>query len=339
MLGVRNINKLPDISQWKNDIFADYGGSDRKRGLISPEGNRYLIKYAETHTRKNDLDTSYVNNVLAEYLSSHILQICGYNVHETILASYKGELVVGCKNFTSRDEKLIEFGRFLRKHYDSGELDRVPDIEQIRHVLWTDEMLSPYAEKLWHSYWCRFIGDALVGNFDRHMGNFGYLVSEAGLGLAPIYDNGSTLFPALSEHGMDEVLSDEREILKRTLLFPKAALTVNREKVRYYDMLASDYVPELSEAVCTVVPCIARKMPEISAFIDAQDCLSEMRKSFYKTMLSSRFDYILSPAYERCLSRNFEPDAYKRLSLGKPYTEKHFESEYEEICLTNNIKH
>lgn len=333
MFGVRNVQNLPDISCWKNDIFADYGGSDRKRGLISPDGSRYLIKFAEAHTRKNDLDTSYVNNVLAEYLSSHILQICGYDVHDTLLACYNGELVVGCRNFTSEDEKLIEFGRFLRRYYDSGELGRVPDIEQIRYVFQKDEMLFPFAETLWRSYWCRFTGDALVGNFDRYMGNFGYLVSQSGLKPSPIYDNGSTLFPALSEQGMESILPDEKEILRRTFLFPKAALTVNGQKVRYYDMLASDYVPELSAAVCTMVPEIKKRIPEIDAFIDAQDFLSDIRKIFYKTMLNARFNYILKPAYNRCKSGKFDMDARERLVSGVPYTERDFDKKIQEARL------
>lgn len=332
MFGISNEESLLNIDDWEDDIFADYGGSDRKCGVISKDGKRYLIKYAETHMRKNDLDTSYVNNILAEYLTSHILSILEYPVHETFLATYQGELVVCCENFTSENEKLIEFGRFLRKHYDSGEIGRVPDADQMKHVFQTDRLLAPYAEDLWYSYWERFIADALTGNFDRHMGNFGYLVSKESVKPSPIYDNGSTLFPALSEQGMKEVLSQREEILKRTLLFPKAALTVNGTKARYYDLLSSNYVPELSVALRTKMRIIASRMPNVYHFINQQECLSDVRKTFYNTMLKARFEWILRPAWERCLSQNYDKDANERLCSGTDYTENMFKQEYENIC-------
>lgn len=122
MHGILHPAKLQNFDTWQRDRFADYGGSDRKDGLIAPDGTLYLIKYAENHTRKNELDTSYVNNVLSEYLSSHILSIIGYDVHETVLGTRNDEIIVACMNFVPKDQKLIEFGRYLRKRYDSGEI-------------------------------------------------------------------------------------------------------------------------------------------------------------------------------------------------------------------------
>lgn len=334
MQGIINDNALQKIDSWEADIFADYAGSDRKDGVISPTGKRYLIKYAETHTRKNDIDTSYVNNVLAEHLSSSILKIIGYPVHNTFLATRNGELVVGCENFTTDTVKLIEFGRFLRKHYDSGELGRVPDFKQIKNVLHNDPMLSPHEDELWQSYCERFVADAFTGNFDRHMGNFGYLVSrEKKLEPAPVYDNGSTLFPALSEHGMcNEILNNNKEILKRTLLFPKAALTVNGQKVRYFDMLSSNYDLAMSIAVHKMIPVIKKKLPEIMSFIQAQPYLSDTRQQFYQTILQARFDFLLQPAYECSATRQYNQGAYERLASGINYTEEMFEREYHRLC-------
>lgn len=325
--GIRYPSQLQNFDNWGKDRFADYGGSDRKDGLLSPDGTFYLIKYAEKHTRKNQLDTSYVNNALSEYLASHILSIIGYDVHETFLGTRDGEIVVACRNFVLEGQKLIEFARYLRKHYDSGEIGRIPDISQIKATLYQDEDLAPMADYLWKSYCRRFIGDAFLGNFDRHMGNWGYLVSKSGpVKPSPIYDNGSTLFPALSEQAMKtEILSDNREILKRTLLFPKAALLVNGQKAGYFDMLCSGYVPEISEAVRKIVPVIKEKIPEINQFIDDQEFLSDVRKKFYKTVLAARYHFLLEPAWEICSNENFSADARNRLQQGVPYTEAEFE--------------
>lgn len=338
MKGISNIflqkNSLPTLDDWSLDMITPYSGSDRKEGLIAPDGRRYLVKYAESHTRLNDLDTSYVNNVLSEYMSSHILDIAGFDVHNTFIGTRSQDLLVACENFTSGHQHLIEFGQYMRKHYDSGDIGRVPDIRQIDHVLHEDRVLCNDAEELWKSYWERFIGDALVGNFDRHMGNWGYITDTQAQKIyaSPIYDNGSTLFPALSEKAMQEdVLPFRKEILKRTLLFPKAALAVNGNKAGYLDMLSSGYEPSVTQAVIKIVPAILNKMPCIDRFIDDQNFLSDTRKTFYKTMLNARAEYILKPAFECCISGNYNLHALERLQSGTEYTEKDFELQYEAL--------
>lgn len=329
---IRLVNStLPALNDWSSDMTTAYSGSDRKEGLIDTKGDRFLVKYAEAHTRINDLDTSYVNNVISEYMASHILDIAGFEVHETFIGTRNQNLLVACKNFTSSHQYLIEFGQYMRKHYDSGDIGRVPDICQIDYVLHNDPILCDYADEFWDSYWKRFIGDALVGNFDRHMGNWGYITDTQSKTVyaSPIYDNGSTLFPALSEKAMREnILPFSKEILKRTLLFPKAALTVNGEKVSYLDMLSSGYVPSLNQAVKNVVPVILNAMPHIMEFIDTQEFLSNTRKIFYKTILESRAEYILKSSYECVTSGKYNEKAFDRLQNGIKYTEKDFESLY-----------
>ncbi len=335
--GIAYPTPLQDIDTWKPDRVANYTGSDRKDGLISPDGHRYLIKYAAMHTGQNDMDTSYVNNVLSEYLSSHILQIIGYPVHNTFLATRNQQLVVACKNFVPDDMELIEFGRYMRKQYDSAEIGRVPKHRQIKEILSTDPDLQ-MNPNLWNNYCMCFVGDAFTGNFDRHMGNWGYLVSKTDPdeppAPAPIYDNGSTLFPSLSSKAMKEdVLSDKKEIIKRTLLFPKAAMTIEKNKIAYLDMLSSDFDPEMTQAVGNMVPKIREKMPAIRKFIDDQTFLSDTKKTFYKTMLQARLDFILEPAYDACCTGNYRQSAYDRLKNDENYEPENFERDYETLCM------
>ena len=42
-------------------------------------------------------------------------------------------------------------------------------------------------------------------------------------------------------------------------------------------------------------------MNKINHFIDNIDDISDIRKTFYKTMLQKRLDLILTPAYERAV--------------------------------------
>lgn len=318
---------LPTFDGWKPDIRANYGGSDRKNGLIGPDGARYMVKYSEKQAPRNDLSTSYVNNVVSEHISSRILGILGYPVHETALGTLGGEAVVVCRNFVPPGGELLEFEKFMRRHYDSHDIGRVPRIDQIYEIFENDPVLSAQSDSFKTCYWERFVGDALVGDFDRHKGNFGYLIGEDdSVCASPIYDNGGTLYPNLSEQGMRDVLADPKEIMMRIRLFPKAALEMNGKKVGYYDMMSSGIYSELTDAVVSMIPRIREAMPAVHEFLNGCDFLSDTRKAFYGVMLAERMAFILEPAYDMCVSRRFDEGARDRLESGADYSVSDFEA-------------
>ena len=54
--------------------------------------------------------------------------------------------------------------------------------------------------------------DALLGNFDRHGANWGFIKEDNKYTIAPIFDNGSCLFPNLvDEEEMKEIMKSEVE--------------------------------------------------------------------------------------------------------------------------------
>ena len=331
------VGMLPTFDDWRRDRLANYGGSDRKDGLLGPDGSRYMVKFSEKQAPRNDLATSYVNNVVSEYMSSHILGILGYPVHDTHLGILRGEVVVACRNFVRPGTALVEFGTILRRHYDSAQVGRVPNIRQIYEVLETDPDLSAQADTFKACFWERFVGDAMVATFDRHKGNFGYLIGVDGsVTVSPVYDNGSTLFPNLSESGMAAVLADPKETMQRIRLYPKAALELHHNvKVDYYDMMASGLYEELTREVIQTVPRIRAAMPAVTEFIRNCGFLSDVRKNFYLVMLAERMHFILEPAYEKCVTGQFDPDAKKRIEDGTEFGRNEFESYWEAARLTD----
>ena len=58
-----------------------------------------------------------------------------------------------------------------------------------------------------------FIVDALIGNWDRHNGNWGFLYNSRTdeMTLAPVFDCGSSLFPQADDDIMQAVLDDPAE--------------------------------------------------------------------------------------------------------------------------------
>ena len=81
--------------------------------------------------------------------------------------------------------------------------------------------------------------------------------------------------------------------MKCTLLFPKAAMAISKNKVAYLDILSSNFDPAMTQAIRHKVPDIRDSIPEIQEFINSQTFLSDTKKTFYKTILQARLDFIL----------------------------------------------
>lgn len=307
-----------DFNEGTEDFISVYSGSDRKRAVIY-NGERYMLKYAEKRSRINEIDTSNVNNAISEHIACLVAQEIGYDVQETVLGTFNDEIVVGCKNFLRNNEMLHEFSWYLRKEYDSADLGRVPKLEQMEYVFENDEQLSLIKEEAERAYWEIFVLDALIGNFDRHSGNWGYVINAdtGSIKPSPVYDCGSSLYPALSEAGMIEVLKDKEEIEKRIYTFPTAALSVGAvKKISYYDMLSSGYNEYCSEALVKLADQI--NIEKIIEVIMGVNEISDIRKEFYTTMLKERKEKIIDKIYKEIKEENYNQTALNKISGESP---------------------
>lgn len=144
-----------------------------------------------------------------------------------------------------------------------------------------------------------FIVDALLGNFDRHNGNWGFLYDEATdeTEIAPIYDCGSCLLPQADEKVMQKVLSDDAELHARVYQFPTSAIKLNGRKINYYDFLLKTADKDCAAALKRIVPQI--DVRNIESFIAQVPAISDLQKEFYMRYLNARFDLIILPAWKR----------------------------------------
>lgn len=318
------LDKIIDFTHCKR-AHTTYGGSDRKFGVIY-NGNTYMLKFSEHHAKKHDVSTSYVNNAISEYLGSHIAQSIGLPVHETVLGLYDDEIVVGCKDFRDEDNVItVEFAEYVRARYDSAEMKRIIKLDQIYSTLKDPQNdISPEMQDATiRRFWDTFVVDALVGNFDRHVGNWGYLVKENNLTLAPAYDFGSTMFPQASDEGVRSFMKSPLEMIRRALQFPSPALAITNEKigkVGYYEMLSSNFDHLCTEAVLRITPRI--DMNRIKGIIDDTPFITDVRKAFYKEILQMRYDVIINRAYVRCLAKEYDMSAKERLTNGNNMSEQ-----------------
>lgn len=148
--------------------------------------------------------------------------------------------------------------------------------------------------------------DALLGNFDRHNGNWGFLYDDFAkeASLAPIYDCGSCLLPQADERIMEQALENEDVMNARIYQFPTSAIKLHGRKINYYDFLMSAEVPECNDAIQRMVLKI--NLEQIKGFIDEVPYITKLQKTFYKRYITARFEQILKPAYDMVLSEKQE---------------------------------
>lgn len=291
------------------DALRFYGGSEMKKSLIIDD-EIYMIKFPK-HIRENEKkDLSYSNNIYSEYIGCHILEILGFEVQKTMLGIYKGKEVVLCKDFIEKGYRLFEFSQ-IKNSIESteGSSGYGTELTDVIHTIETQNLYP--VDQLKTFFWNLFIADALIGNFDRHNGNWGFLINEEtkNIQIAPIYDCGSCLYPKLSDAMMLKYLSEPEEIDKRIYTFPNSALKINGKKINYYEFIVSDQYAECSDALIRIMNRI--DLDKIQNIIEKAPGLSDIRKTFYNKMLRERFERIIKePAIEIELRKEQECDDY-----------------------------
>lgn len=324
------MDRLVDFSEAKR-VFRTFGGSDQKLAMILGD-KVYMLKFAQFHAKHTDMSTSYVNSVLSEYICSHIAETIGIPVHKTLLGlcnkpgAAVGDdkvLVVACEDFRAEGDTNAEFSEFLRAEFRTDEIRRAVRLDQIYTVLSDRNYFSEELEReSIERYWETFVMDALVGNFDRHPGNWGYLFNKDVLRLAPVYDFGSCLLPQLADEGIAEICNNDFEMLRRCYVFPSPVLYITEEKtgkVGYYDILASGYDEECTKALLRIAPKIDEKA--IDSVIDEAPLLTDIRRDFYKRYLHLRKHMIIDRAHRYAKEGRFDNEALERLKNGIQFSD------------------
>ena len=228
--------------------------------------------------------------------------------------------MVACKNFVLScpdDVTLVEFKQIENMFLSSSENRRSPKLENIREIFSSHPFFEDHRQEVSDRYWEQFIVDSIIGNFDRHSENWGYLatvkpgtnIPDRFYSLAPVYDCGSSLAPRLSEEEMKTIASDSKKLRDRALDFPSARLTVgdSKKQVGYYEFLISDPATEAREAVLRLAPKI--QALDLCGLIDQIPGISDIRKEFYVKTIESRIEAIVQPAYElACREKGLTPE-------------------------------
>ncbi len=279
-----------------------YAGANGSKISVLYNGEQYMLKFPAI-ARKNQ-ELSYTNGCISEYLGCQIFKSIGIPVQETLLGTYtkngKEKIVVACKDFTSVGVVLQDFASLKNTIIDSEHNGYGTELDDILQTLDEQMVIEPYYLK--KRFWDMFIVDALIGNWDRHNGNWGFLynVENDTVELAPVYDCGSCLYPQADENIMEATLNDPKERELRIFSIPLSGIRLNGQKIKYFDFLSSLSYEDCNEALKRITPQI--DMNAICSIIDSTPYITDLQKRFYKTMLSERKKKILDFSLNKLLN-------------------------------------
>ena len=272
-----------------------YGGSERKMAVLV-DGEQYLMKFQ----MRSEFGPKY--NHVSEHLGSRIFRLVGLDSQETSLGPYKGEEVVICRIFLKDGEQFVPFNDVGDSSLDTDKEHHRYSYEDITYLLRMNRKLTRIEETT-DRFWDIFIVDALLGNFDRHGGNWGFIKKDDRYRLSPVFDNGSCLFPQMyDDHEMSSVMSSQELTDERVFRFPTSQIRLDGKKSSYYDVIGSLSFPECNDALRRMVPKI--DLDAIDAEIDGTCFITDVHKQFYKHMIRNRFEKILNESFNRLEDRS-----------------------------------
>lgn len=296
------MSKLIDFTNSKRVYGKAYNGANGKKISVIYSGTRYMLKFPPSGERK-PTDLSYTNSCISEYIACHIFNLLGVPAQDTLLGTFqigeKTKIVCACKDFTVKAKQLYDFCSIKNTIIDSETNGNGTELEEILETIEKQLFVEP--SMLLEHFWDVFIVDALLGNFDRHNGNWGFLydlyndTSE----IAPVYACGSCLLPQADEKIIRGILGNEDMLHARIFQFPTSAIKLNGRKLNYYDYLTTTDNLDCQKALLRIFPRI--DFDKINTIINDIPCITDLQKDFYRVYIKARYDSILKPAFEKIL--------------------------------------
>ena len=138
-------------------------------------------------------------------------------------------------------------------------------MEVIEEIKGLTQIKLTIVDDIKEKFWNMFIVDSLIGNTNRHNGNWGLLVNIRNnkARFSPIYDCGSCLNPMLEDKQLERIGEVE---LKNLAINCYSCIKENGKKINYMTYIKSAKNEECNNAINNVFKKI--DINEINNFID-----------------------------------------------------------------------
>ena len=276
-----------------------YNGANGKKIAVRYDDDVWLLKFPPS-TAEKPTTLSYSNSCYSEHLASTIANMIGLKAQETRLGTFtngKTKVVCACRDFTADGKVLYDFCSIKNTVIDSDTGGTGTEMNDVLETIELQSFVDPVELKA--HFWDMFVVDAFLGNFDRHNGNWGFLVDPTTrkAEIAPAFDFGSCLLPQADDDIMRRVIEDKAERDARIYNFPASALKQEGKKIGYVDFIAQNRDGVLAPSLKRIVPRI--DLAAINAFIDDTPYLTDLQRRFYKTYLAARYKVMFEPLSSR----------------------------------------
>lgn len=289
---------------WYGQNQRMYGGTaGRKMGIVY-EGKNYILKFPGNlkEQQMKNIQLSYSNSPVCEYIGSQIYGMLGFPVHDTVLGVRNGKTVVACGDFLEDGDRLYEFDK-IKVTFDPPFLDSNGnetngtglDLYEILMTIQEHPFLKD-VEGIQEHFWNMFVVDALIGNTDRNNSNWGVIIRADGTKeLAPVYDNGNCLNSKWDDEKMQAVLSDEKRLMAESYSARRCIFELEGNRLNPYHLIERMEYDGCNEAVRNVTPKIAMALPEIEKMVSGIPVLTGTQKKFYLAVMEERYEQVFQP--------------------------------------------
>ena len=319
------MRELIDFTNGTTDPLDGYRGNNGKKISLRFHDEWYMVKFPNPDKK---LPEAYTSSIFSEDICCRIFNSVGIKAQETRLGTFtsngKTRIVCACKDMCKGTPlKLVEFAQIKNAFIDSPRSGYGTDLNDVLQTIEHQTIFN--ASQLSEYFWNMFIIDAYIGNFDRHNGNWGFLVNDANQSaeISPVFDCGSSLYPQATDKQIEAFLGNEDEIKARVYVFPTSTLKMNGKKINYHDFLIDSGISACDSAIGRMLERIDDN--EIKKIIYETPAVSDVRKEFYCKMLKERKSLILEAAYERikppCINLTSQPSIKRTAPKAISYKE------------------
>ena len=287
-----------DFSDCKRNLNTYGGANGNKIGIIY-NGENYMLKFPSNikNLTKQKIKGEYTNSCVNEYVGSHIFQSLGIEAQETLLGTYQDKIVVACKDFESDGYRFADFASLKNTVIDSESNGYGTELKDILYIFEEQMSFEISPQDFKEHFWKMFIVDSLLGNFDRHNGNWGFLINKE-LGkvkFAPIFDCGSCLFPkAVNDKMFKDGMSNQEIRENRLYLYPNSAIKLHNKKINIFNFLSQTDNQDCLQAYDDIIKHL--NLEVINKIIDETPYISDLNKEFLKFIVFDRKKNLLEKA-------------------------------------------
>lgn len=288
------MEQMIDFTSCPRVLGRAYNGANGKKIAVLYNDEVWILKFPpNVQSRPND--QSYSNTCISEHLGSTIYRMLGIPAQETLLGVHtngRTKVVCACKDFTSPGVRLFDFCSIKNSVIDSDTGGTGTELQDVLDTISWQSFIDPTI--VLERFWQMFVVDALLGNFDRHNGNWGFLVDEntGHSELAPVFDCGSCLLPQADDRIMTLCLQNEDEMNARIYSFPGSMLKIGGKKICYHDFICGNHPSELDLQLSKLLPKI--QSLDFKSLIATTPFLSQLQQDFYYEYLTQRREKIFN---------------------------------------------